>query len=173
MTHRWNEARTTILVDQGNGVTLCLTGGPEFDALRETALDYEPPVEPAPDMVSLRAAARAQVVAAIEAREAAMTDAVPINERASWSAKEAAARKWLADQAQPVPALIAHEASVTSETDLQVAQRIVTRADAWLPVTGAHTGHRRVAFDAIAAATTAEGVAAALGALRAALTQPA
>jgi hypothetical protein len=173
VTARWNEARTTIFVDQGNGVTLCLTGGPELEVLRETALDYVPPDVPAPDMAAIRAAARTQAVALIDAREAAMTDAVPTNERASWSAKEAAARKWIADQAQPVPALLAYEASVTGETDLQVAQRIVARADAWLPVTGAHTGHRRVAFDAIAAATTPEGVAAALTALRAALTQPA
>jgi hypothetical protein len=173
LTARWNEARTTILVDQGNGVTLCLTGGPEFDALRETAADFVPPALPAPDLPALRAAARLQVVAAIEAREAHLTGAVPQNERASWSAKEAAARKWLADQLQLVPALIAAEAAVVGETPLLVAQRIVARADAWLPVTGAHTGHRRVAEAAIAAAETPAAITAALDALRAALTQPA
>jgi hypothetical protein len=134
----------------------------------------EYPIESIPaaaaDMPSLCAEARAQVVAMIEAREAQLTGGVPQNERASWSAKEAAARKWLADQAQPVPALIAAEAAVVGETALLVAQRIVARADAWLPITGAHTGYRRVAEAAIAAATTPDDITAALDALRTALT---
>lgn len=128
-----------------------------------------PPADPVLDMPSLRAAARAHVVALIEAREAQLTGATPQNERASWSAKEAAARSWLADQMQPVPALIAVEAAVVGETALVVAQRIVDRADAWLPVTAAHTGRRRIAFAAIDAATTPEAISAALDALRAAL----
>lgn len=128
-----------------------------------------PPADPTPDMPALRAAARLQVVALIEAREAQLTGATPQNERASWSAKEAAARDWLADQDQPVPALIAAEAVVVGETALVVAQRIVDRADAWLPVTAAHTGRRRMAFAAIDVATTPEAITAALDALRVAL----
>jgi hypothetical protein len=169
MTAMWNEARTGLLVPNGVGGLRFIEDGEEFDALSTTAADFTPPSDPAPDMESLRVNARAQVVTMIEAREAAMTGAVPQNERASWSAKEAAARKWLADQLQPVPALIAAEAAVVGEAALLVAQRIVARADAWLPVTGAHTGHRRVAEAAIAAAETPDDITAALDALRAAL----
>ncbi len=133
-----------------------------------TALQFEPTPAP-PTLEQVQAIARLQVVALIDAKEALLTGGVPANERASWSAKEAAARSWLADQAQPVPVLIAAEAAVVGETALAVAQRIVARADAWLPVTGAHTGHRRVAEAAIAAAETPAAVQAALDALREAL----
>lgn len=169
MTARWNATRTTIFVDQGDGTTLCLTGGPAFEALRETAADYVPPFEPAPDMPMLRAAAKAQVVALIDAKEMQITGPVPANERASWGSKADAARAWLADQAQPVPALVATEAALTGETDLQVATRIVARADAWEPVTAAHTAYRRASFAGIDAATAPAGIDAAIGNLRAAL----
>ena len=50
----WNEARTGILVDRGNGVLSFLEGGPEFDALKGNAAHWheaeaskrpEPPIE--------------------------------------------------------------------------------------------------------------------------------
>lgn len=122
-----------------------------------------------PDMVALRAEAYTQVVAMIDARELQLTGHVPINERSSWSVKAAAARVWLADQTKPVPVLIAREAAAARETNLQVAQRIVAREDAWLPVTATHTGYRRVAFDSIAAARTPEAIRAAMDVLREAL----
>jgi hypothetical protein len=165
-----------IQADRADGVTIYFApGGHEHEAALSgiwgPVAPYVAPEEPSAAELLARekTAARVQVAAMIDAREAQLTGAVPQNERASWSAKEAAARNWLADQMQPVPALIASEAAVVSETALAVAQRIVARADAWLPVTGAHTGYRRVAEAAIAAATDAAGVQAALAALRAAL----
>jgi hypothetical protein len=172
LTARWNEARTTILVDQGNGVTLCLTGGPEFEALRETALDYEAPADPGPDMPSLRAVARIQIVAMIEARQLQITGPVPSYERDSWGTKADRARAWLADTGQPVPAIIAGEAALNGQTALQVATRIKAKADAWEPIIAAHTALRQNAEAAIDAATTPAGITAAIDTLRAALTQP-
>lgn len=170
MTARWNAARTTIFVDQGNGVTLCLTGGPEFEALRETALDYVPPVEMAPDMAALRVEARVRVVAMLTAAQAAITGQVPPAEMASWPSKAEAARGWLADTTKPVPMLIAGEASQRGRTALQVATRIAQKAAAWEAVIAAHTGLRGNAEDAIDAAATPAAITAALDALRAALT---
>lgn len=134
----------------------------------EPNYDWIPPAAE-PDMVALRAEAYTQVVAMIEAREVQLTGEIPTNERSSWSMKAAAARAWLADQTQPVPVLIASEAAAALETNLQVAQRIVAREDAWLPVTGAHTGYRRVAFNAIAEAQSPAMISTALDSLREAL----
>lgn len=170
MTARWNATRTTIFVDRPDGTTLCLTSGPEFEALKSTAADYVPPVEPAPDMPAVRATAKVQVVALIDAREMQITGPVPANERASWGTKADAARAWLADQGQPVPALVATEAVLTGEAAQAVAARIVARADAWEPVTAAHTAYRRTAYAAIDAATDPAGITAAIDTLRAALT---
>ena len=50
----WNEPKTGILVDRGNGVLAFVESGPEFDALKGTAADWhqaepsrppEPPIE--------------------------------------------------------------------------------------------------------------------------------
>jgi len=50
----WNQPRTGILIDRGNGVLAFVESGPEFEALKNTAADWndaepsrppEPPIE--------------------------------------------------------------------------------------------------------------------------------
>lgn len=125
---------------------------------------------PAADMAALRAEARVRVVALLTAAQAAITGDVPPAEMASWPAKAAAARAWLADQSQPAPLLIAGEAAKRGRTAVQVATRITQKAAVWEAVIAAHTGLRGNAEDTIDAATTPLEIDAALDALRAALT---
>jgi hypothetical protein len=169
-------AQGGIQADRQDGVSIYFApGGHEHEAALSgiwgPVAPYVAPEEPSAAEVLAREklAARAQVVAMIDAREMQITGPVPANERASWGTKADAARAWLANQTAPVPALIATEAALAGETALAVATRIVAKADAWEPVTAAHTARRRLAEAAIAAATDSAGVAAALTDLAAAI----
>ena len=55
----WNQARTGILTDRGNGILAFLESGPEFEALKATAADWheaEPSRPPDPPIEEQRAA---------------------------------------------------------------------------------------------------------------------
>ena len=55
----WNPAKTGILIDRGNGVLAFVESGPEFDALKGTAADWndaEPSRPPEPPIEEQRAA---------------------------------------------------------------------------------------------------------------------
>ena len=55
----WNQPRTGILIDRGNGVLAFVESGPEFEALKNTAADWhdaEPSRPPEPPIEEQRAA---------------------------------------------------------------------------------------------------------------------
>ena len=52
----WNEAKTGILVDRGNGALAFVESGPEFDALKGTAADWHEIPDPLPSIEAQRAA---------------------------------------------------------------------------------------------------------------------
>lgn len=87
----------------------------------------------------------------------------PPGERVSYAAKESSARAWLAGTAQAHDLASLHaEAGLTGETIDDLAARIVQSAGAFRPAIGALSGLRRQVAEAIALATTAAEVDAAL-----------
>jgi len=96
-----------------------------------------------------------------------LTGNAPLTEMLSWSAKEEAARAWLADPTTPVPGLLAGEAQVTGEDPAVLAARVVAIADAWRAAQAMLTGLRRRADTALAKAATPAEVTATLQAIMA------
>lgn len=110
-----------------------------------------------------RAAARAAVIAAIDAASLRITGPVPLTEMLSWASKEQAARSWI--EGHPLPGdtlMIEGEAAVTGEAPDGLAARILRNADVYRGAVAALTGLRRSAETAIALAATPEEVAAVL-----------
>ena len=122
-------------------------------------------------LVSAKAAATAEVVAAVEAAATAITGPIPEAEKASWPAKAEAARALIADTATVAQAaMIEAEARVTGEDTLSLAGTIVAKADAYATLAATLAGLRRHTLRAVAQADTPEAVAAAIADLQAALT---
>ncbi len=120
------------------------------------------PVLSAPEPPSLdqvRAAADAAMMGWIDGFLAQFTAGVPPAELASWPVKAERARQHIAGDPQP---MIAAEAALTGEDAMALAQKIVTKADAYEAIIARVTGLRRATEAAIAEAKTAKAVAAAL-----------
>ncbi|MCC6306572.1 MAG: hypothetical protein IT545_15445 [Rhodobacteraceae bacterium] len=119
------------------------------------------------ELARARAAAAAGLVGAIEAAAEAATGRVPLAERLSWPAKEAAARAILAGAATAADlGLIAAEAAVTGEVPGDLALRIVGRAEALRTIAARLAGLRRRTLAEIGAAATAAAAAGVLAAAR-------
>ena len=110
-----------------------------------------PPQSPAPPKYATAEAAMAAMVAFAERAEAQIAGPVSRGERDSWTAKEAEARAWVADNQAATPILSA-EAAVTGETMADLTAKVITRADALKPITGEIAGLRRATELALAAA---------------------
>ncbi len=92
---------------------------------------------------------------------------VPEAERASWPAKEAAARAHVSGSADAgQTAMLEVEAALTGETVDVLAATIIARADAYKALAGQLTGIRRAAEAAIDAAADADAIEAAVAAAR-------
>lgn len=112
--------------------------------------------------------------AALDATAAKITGEVPLTEMLSWGAKEEAARAVLKALETGVllqPAIIAGEAAVTGEAIPDLARRIIRNADAYRAVSSAMAGLRRKAEAGIAAAASAEDIAAVMAMTEAGLMQ--
>jgi len=99
----------------------------------------------------------AAVHSAISRVETTLTSGVPLAEKLSWTAKEQAALAVLAETASPADtALLAGEASITGETVVELAGRIVAAAEAYRFAASRMAGIRRAAERAIASSGTGE-----------------
>jgi hypothetical protein len=113
-----------------------------------------------PSIDQLRANAKGEMVAWIDRLTEQLRADIPRDEIASWPAKSAEARAFLANgTAAPI---LQVEADMVGLTLTEVAETIVARAALYEAVVGAVAGIRRNTAAAIDAATDAEGVASAL-----------
>jgi hypothetical protein len=97
-----------------------------------------PPKYPSAD------AAKSAMVEWIAAFTASVTGPVPIDERLSWDAKEAAARAYVATTADTLQAaMIEGEAAVTGEDPATLAAIIIVKADAFRAIAAKVAGLRR------------------------------
>lgn len=111
--------------------------------------------------------ASTSLVAWVNATTRAITGPVPDDEKLSWTAKEAAARAYLAGTASASDsAFLGGEALITGEELSGLCARIVANADAYRAAISCLTGLRRKTFSAIDAAATPAEVKAALQALQ-------
>lgn len=127
-------------------------------------------VRAADHAVAARASAQtdglAAVARALDAFAETLTGCVPNSEMLSWPTKEAAARAYIANSADPAQiALLSGEATVMGEPLADLAASIVERADAYRPATALIAGLRRKHGAAIKAATDAAAVSAVLDTL--------
>lgn len=116
-----------------------------------------------------KAACHAAAVSMIEAATDAITGDVPLAEKLSWTAKEDAAREFLAAPEGVMPAsaaILQGEASVTGEDLTGLATRIVANADAYRAAVARLAGLRRLTSAGIDAAETIAACEAALDGLR-------
>lgn len=114
--------------------------------------------------------AAANVVATLDALSNQMTGDVPQAERDSWAEKHAAAIAFIDATASPTQiAMLAAEATVTGETQTDLAGRIIAKANAFTLAIGAMAGLRRKYVEQIETSTTPEEVATAMAAFRAEL----
>lgn len=112
---------------------------------------------PAPTFTAEQA--HAAVIAAIEAVEEALTSGVPLGEKLSWATKEQAALAVFSGTDSPADtALLAGEASITGETVVELAQRIIAAAESYRFAASRMAGIRRAAEKAIASAQTGEAL---------------
>ena len=110
-------------------------------------------------LADARATALAQIPQILAQAAEAITGTVPVSEQVSWPVKAAAARAYLADEATAAQgADLQAEADLTGETIEDLAQAIVTRADAYAQTAAKMAGLRRRAESAVAAATTQDEV---------------
>jgi hypothetical protein len=111
------------------------------------------------DITIVRATAISAMLARINAFTATFTDGVPITELASWPTKATEAAKVIAGGSS---AMITAEAEALGQVPMLVAETIVARSDLYLAIIGRVSGLRRKTEAAIAAATTAAQVDAAM-----------
>jgi hypothetical protein len=117
-----------------------------------------------------RDGARTAIVHAIEAVTDRLTGDIPLAEKLSWTAKEAAARALVAGAATSAErALLDGEASITGETQAALAARVILNADAYRAAIAFLTGLRRRAEAGLASAATTGEVDAAYAAFLSAL----
>jgi hypothetical protein len=117
-------------------------GAWRLDGLRAAAL-----------LAGARGRALSEAVALIDARAEAITGTVPLVERLSWGAKDAAARAVIAGLPNPEElAMIAGEARITGEAVMDLAARIRANADAWRLIAARMAALRRQVATAIAEA---------------------
>ena len=115
---------------------------------------------PPPSLGEVQAKAKRQMVAWIDRLTEQLRAGIPRDEVASWPAKSAEARAFLAT-GTPAP-ILQVEADLVGVTLTEAAETIVARSTLYETVVGAVAGIRRNTAAAIDAATDAEGVAAAL-----------
>jgi hypothetical protein len=109
-------------------------------------------------LTTARTEATATLYSAIDDLTVRITGRVPLAEMLSWAPKEDAARAVLAgDTAQS--ALLEGEAAVTGEAVIDLATRIVRKADGYRIIIAGLTGLRRKGETAIAAAKSEEEIA--------------
>lgn len=116
--------------------------------------EFIPP--PAPEPVYMTAdEAKAALRVMIDDFTAGVTGAVPVDEKASWTAKEQAARAYIAGSASASQTLLlSSEAHVTGEDIAALANKIIQNADAYLAIVGYVAGLRRAAEQRIDAASS-------------------
>ena len=115
---------------------------------------------PAPAIADVRAAARRRMVAWIDRLTQQLRADIPRDEVASWPAKAAEARAFLAS-GTPAP-MLEVEASIVGVDVADLADTIAARAAQYETVVGTVAGIRRTTAAAIDAATTSEDVETAL-----------
>lgn len=148
-------------------------GDPLFEEAQIDGLSA--PLEPqaaAPALAEIKAAAQANVVSKQEAFGDILASDVSTYERASWPSKEIAARAQLTSTASASElALLTAETNArgNGETVTDLANLIVTNADAFNLIIGSMSGFRRTAYASIEAATDAAGVQSALDVMDASL----
>ncbi len=99
-------------------------------------------------------AAKSAMVEWITAFTASVTGPVPIDERLSWDAKEAAARAYIAQTADAAQtAMIEDEAAITQEVPAELAAIIIAKADVFRAIAAKVAGLRRKTVTAIDAVT--------------------
>lgn len=121
-----------------------------------------PPAYPTAD------AAKAAMIQWASDFMASVTGPVPIDERLSWDAKEAAARAYVAETADAAQtAMIDGEAAITGEVPADLAAIIIARADTFRAVVSRVAGLRRKTIAAIDAVTDPADYEVALAAAKA------
>jgi hypothetical protein len=121
-------------------------------------------VVPAGDRLeAARARAETRLAEAIETATQALTGTVPLTEKLSWTAKEEAARAWVAGAADGAQrALLEGEAGVTGEDPAELAARVLRNAEAWRLAIARLSGLRRRTVADLAAAPDPETIESAL-----------
>jgi hypothetical protein len=126
-------------------------------------IDWAQMVTTADRLAAATRAAEAQLAAAIEAAILARTGTLPPSEPLSWTAKEDAARAWLAGAAEAGQrALLESEAAMTGEPLDTLAGHILAKAEAWRQTIGRLSGLRRRTAARLQAAPDLGALAAAL-----------
>lgn len=114
---------------------------------------------PPPTLAEAQAAKLRQVNRAYETEMAAILTDYPQAETLTWDKQEREARAWQADNTAPTPYIDAIAASRGMDK-AELVSRIITKADAWVTLSGNATGKRQRLEDAIAAATDVASVEA-------------
>lgn len=117
-------------------------------------------VDQLPSLEEVRAEALARMRAWIAEFVGQFTQGVPAAELASWPAKAAAARAFLATGIEQ--SLISAEAAVTGEPADRLAKRIASKAEAYEHIIARVTGLRRATEAAVTTAETPAEIQAAL-----------
>lgn len=149
-----------LLSDPADGpVTLPGQPAGPVPATGPGAIDWAAVITPSDRLSAARAGGRRRMLTWIEGYLSRFTDGVPVAEMQSWPVKADRARAHLATP--PEPTLVI-EAEVLGEHPDDLARRILEKAEVFARVTAAVTGLRRATERAIDAATTVEGIEAAL-----------
>jgi hypothetical protein len=126
-------------------------------------IDWARVIAPGTHAAEARARAETRLSEAIEAATLMLTGTVPLTEKLSWTAKEEAARAWVAGLADPAQrALLEGEAGVTGEDPGDLAARVLRNAEAWRLAIARLSGLRRRTVAALAAAPDPAAIEAVL-----------
>jgi len=90
-----------------------------------------------------------------EAEMGAILNSYPQAETLTWDKQEREARAWQADNTVATPYIDALAAG-RSMDKAELVSRIISKADAWVSLSGAATGKRQALEDSVTAATTIE-----------------
>ncbi|MEQ5768172.1 hypothetical protein NFH98_11250 [Halomonas sp. H33-56] len=124
-----------------------------------TITKFVPAKTKAEKLAEAQQAAMRRVNAGYEAELASIRSEYPESEQMTWDKQEREARAFLADSSTATPLLDAM-ATGRGMDKVELATRIIAKADAWMQASGLATGKRQALEDQVKAAETVEAVEA-------------
>ena len=118
-----------------------------------------PPKTVAEKLAEAQQAAMRNINTAYEVELASIRREYPESEQMTWDKQEREARAFLADSSTATPLLDAM-ATGRGMDKVELATRIIAKADAWMQASGLATGKRQALEDQVKAAATVEAVEA-------------